>query len=86
MLESIYKDIFNYYLKEIAAARHKTPEEMHQLIDKGYFQGREAVASGLVDELAYEDQLFQTSGLEKYRELSRIRNEKYASIRPEGLG
>ncbi|MCR4410003.1 MAG: signal peptide peptidase SppA [Candidatus Saccharicenans sp.] len=86
MLLSIYEDIFNYYLKEIAAARHKTPEEMRQLIDKGYFKGREAVASGLVDELAYEDQLFQKSNLEKYRELTRITNEKYASVRPEGLG
>lgn len=86
MLLSIYEDIFNYYLKEIAAARRKTPEEMRQLIDKGYFKGREAVASGLVDELAYEDQLFQKSNLEKYRELTRITNEKYTSIRPEGLG
>lgn len=86
MLLSIYEDIFNYYLKEIATARHKTPEEMRQLIDKGYFKGREAVASGLVDELAYEDQLFQKSNLEKYRELTRITNEKYASVRPEGLG
>jgi len=86
MLLSIYEDIFNYYLKEIATARHKTPEEMRQLIDKGYFKGREAVASGLVDELAYEDQLFQKSNLEKYRELTRITNEKYASVRPERLG
>lgn len=86
MLLSIYEDIFNYYLREIAAARHKTPEEMRQLIDKGYFKGREALASGLVDELAYEDQLFQKSNLEKYRELTRITNEKYASVRPEGLG
>ncbi|MCX8159654.1 MAG: signal peptide peptidase SppA [Candidatus Saccharicenans sp.] len=86
MLLSIYEDIFNYYLKEIASARQKTPEEMRQLIDKGYFNGQEAVASGLVDELAYEDQLFQKSGLEKYRELTRITNEKYASVRPEGLG
>lgn len=86
MLLSIYEDIFNYYLKEIASARHKTPEEMRQLIDKGYFKGKEALASGLVDELAYEDQLFQQSGLEKYRELSRITSEKYARVRPEGLG
>jgi len=86
MLQSIYEDIFNYYLKEIAAARHKTLEEMRQLIDKGYFQGREALDSGLVDELAYEDQLFQKMGLEKYRELSRLSSEKYSSVRPEGLG
>ncbi|MGQ9800684.1 MAG: signal peptide peptidase SppA [Candidatus Saccharicenans sp.] len=86
MLQSIYEDIFNNYLREIAAARHKTPEEMKQLIDRGYFQGQEAVASGLVDELAYEDQLFQISQLEKYKELSRISNDKYASVRPESFG
>lgn len=86
MLLSIYEDIFNHYLKEIAAARHKTPEEIRQLVDKGYFKGREAIVSGLVDELAYEDQLFQKSNLEKYRELTRITNEKYTRVRPEGLG
>ncbi|HAR36059.1 MAG TPA: signal peptide peptidase SppA [Acidobacteria bacterium] len=86
MLQSIYEDIFNHYLREIAAARQKTPEEMKQLIDRGYFQGQEAVASGLVDELAYEDQLFQRSQLEKYRELTRISNDKYASVRPESFG
>lgn len=86
MLLSIYEDIFNYYLKEIALARNKSPEEMRQLIDKGYFKGKEAVASGLVDELAYEDQIFQKSNLERYRELTRITNEKYAKVRPEGLG
>lgn len=83
MLLSIYEDIFNHYLSQIAAARHKTPEEIRQLIDKGYFKGQEAVSSGLVDELAYEDQIFQKSDLEKYRELTRVSNEKYASVRPE---
>ncbi|MCR4396195.1 MAG: signal peptide peptidase SppA [Candidatus Saccharicenans sp.] len=86
MLQSIYEDIFNLYLKEIAAARQKSPEEMKQLLDRGYFQGQEAVSSGLIDELAYEDQLLQRSGLEKYRELKRISNEKYASVRPESFG
>ena len=86
MLQSIYDDIFANYLEQIAAARQKTPGEMQKIIDKGYFIGKEALESGLVDELAYEDQLFQMAGLEKYKELIRISNEKYSSVNPAQFG
>lgn len=86
MLQSIYEDIFNHYVREIATARQKTLEEMKQLIDRGYFRGQEAVTSGLIDELAYEDQLFQRSQLERYRELTRVSNDRYTSVRPESFG
>jgi protease-4 len=86
MLQSIYDDIFSYYLQQIASARKKTYDQIRQLVDKGYFRGKEAIESGLVDELAYEDQLFQIPGLEKYKELTRISNERYFNVDPASLG
>lgn len=86
MLQSIYDDIFANYLEQIASARKKSPDQMRQLIDTGYFRGNGAIESGLVDELAYEDQLFQMAGLEKYKELIRISNEKYSSVNPGQFG
>lgn len=86
MMESIYNDIFNYYFKQITAARHKTPEEMKKLIDHGYFQGKEAVDCGLVDGLAYEDQLLEVMNLKNIKQLNKISNEKYAKVNPASFG
>ncbi len=86
MLQSIYEDIFNRYLDQIAIARKKTPEEMRGLLDRGYFQGKEALEAGLVDALAYEDELFRHFNLEQYQELVSISNKKYAGVKPELFG
>jgi len=86
MLQSIYEDIFNRYLDQIAIARKKTPKEMRGLLDRGYFQGKEALEAGLVDALAYEDELFRHFNLEQYQELVSISNKKYAGVKPELFG
>jgi protease-4 len=86
MMESIYKDIYDYYFQRIAEARKKTPEEMQKLVDRGYFQGQEAVDRGLVDGVAYEDQLIDFMNLKKIQKLNKIPNEKYASADPSSLG
>ncbi len=86
MLTSIYENVFNYYVEQIAAARQRPVEEIKNLIDRGYFQAKEAVDSGLVDEIAYEDQIFQTETIAIYRELKGITSEKYSKVRPERFG
>lgn len=86
MLTSIYENVFNYYVEQIAAARQRPVEEIKNLIDRGYFQAKEAVDSGLVDEIAYEDQIFQTETMAVYRELKGITSEKYSKVRPERFG
>jgi len=86
MTESIYQDIFDRYWHQMAVARHKTPEEMRSLIDQGYFQGKEAVTAGLVDALAYEDQLIDFMNLKDIYRLEKISNEKYAAVEPASAG
>ena len=86
MMESIYRDFFETYLNTISSAREVTPEKMKELIDRGSFQAQEALKAGLVDGLAYEDNLFAEAGYKKLPELTKITNEKYASLNPEVFG
>lgn len=57
MAESINRDLFEQIVRGIADGRKKTEAEVRALIDAGPFLPEAAVRAGLVDELAYEDQL-----------------------------
>lgn len=54
LLDQFYGDFVN----TVAESRKKTPDEIRARIDNGPFVGPEALKGGLVDELAYEDQVF----------------------------
>ena len=53
LLDQFYGD----FVGAVAEGRKKTPDEVRTAIDNGPFLGQEAVKYGLVDELAYEDQV-----------------------------
>lgn len=57
MTVSLNRDMFEQLVRGIADGRKKTVEEVRALIDKGPFLPQEAVKAGLVDGLAYLDQL-----------------------------
>jgi protease IV len=57
MTESLNRDIYNQLVSGIARARKKSEAEVRALIDQGPFSPEEALRTGLVDDLAYEDQL-----------------------------
>lgn len=59
---------------------------MRSLIDQGYFQGKETVTAGLVDAVAYEDQLLEHMNLKGVSRLQKISNEKYATVAPTSVG
>ena len=54
LLDQFYGD----FVASVAEGRKKTLQEVRTLIDNGPFAGQEALKGGLVDELAYEDQVF----------------------------
>ena len=85
MVESIYSDIFDHYLKAVAEARAKSVEEMKTLINDGLFQGENALKSGLVDKLLYEDEL-QNTLKHNGKKLSKINHDQYSKIKPTSLG
>ena len=57
MMESLYGDIFSEYVATVARARRKTELEVRRLVDRGFFQGEQAVEAGLIDRVLYEDEL-----------------------------
>jgi protease-4 len=57
MSESLNHDFYQQLVHGIAEGRRKTDEEIRALIDDGPFLPKAAVSAGLVDELAYEDQI-----------------------------
>src|SRR4029450_4272796 len=57
MSESLNRDMYDQLVRGIAEARGKTEQEGGALIDQGPFLREDALRHGLVDGLAYEDQL-----------------------------
>jgi protease-4 len=51
VLDQFYGDL----AATIAGARHKTPEEVRGIVDKGPFSGVQALAAGLIDANGFED-------------------------------
>lgn len=57
MAQSLNDDAFAQVVEGIAEARGKTPEQVRALVDEGPFLADEALRVGLVDGLAYPDEL-----------------------------
>jgi protease IV len=57
MTESLNRDMYDQLVRGIAQARKKSEPEVRMLLDQGPFVPEEALRLGLVDDLAYEDEL-----------------------------
>ena len=88
MAESLNRDMYEQLVRALALARSKSEAEIRALIDRGPFVPEEALRVGLVDDLAYEDQL--DDRVPELRdgtsELRRIDGFDYRRIRPESVG
>jgi protease-4 len=62
MTDSLNGDAYEQLVNGIAQGRKKTPDEVKALIDKGPFLPEDALSDGLVDDLAYKDQLDDKAG------------------------
>lgn len=63
MAESLNADLFGQVVAGIAEARGKSEAEVRGLFDHGPFLPDQALAAGLVDGLAYQDQIHELAGL-----------------------
>lgn len=63
MAESLNADLFDQIVAGIAQARGKTPDEVRALFEHGPFLPADALEAGLVDGLAYQDQVHAMAGL-----------------------
>jgi len=58
VLNQVLDQVYGDFCSTIGAARHKSADDVRALVDMGPFLPAQAKASGLVDELGYEDQVF----------------------------
>ena len=65
MTESLTRDMYEQLVRGIAESRKKKVEDVRTLIDEGPFLARDAHRVGLVDGLAYEDQLDDQGAVSK---------------------
>jgi protease-4 len=82
LLDQFYGD----FVSTVASARKKSEQDVRSLIDKGPFAGPEAVSGGLVDELAYEDQVFAKVKAAAKTSDAKIGEHDYAKVAaPDGV-
>ena len=85
MTESLNRDLYDQLVDGIAAGRTMTASAVEALIDRGPFLSEEAVRHGLVDGLAYEDELTDRLALAD-SELKRLSYADYRRVNPRSLG
>ena len=87
MAQSLNRDMYEQLVAGIAEGRKKSENEVRDLLDKGPFIASDALAAGLVDELAYEDQLDdRVPELGDAKAGRRIEGGDYQRIRPQSAG
>jgi protease-4 len=88
MAEALNRDMYDQLVRDIAMARKKTPSEVRALIDQGPFSPEDALRAGLIDDLAYEDQL--DDRVPELRtgsgDMRRIDGPDYERVTPSSVG
>ena len=85
MTTSLNKDAFDQLVKAIANGRSKSEADVRALLDEGPYLPEEAVRVGLVDDLAYEDQLAQKAKVPLHKG-GRIEGTDYSGVSGRSLG
>ncbi len=89
-VNSLLDDLYNRYVTAIAQARHKTPDEVRQLIDNAPYNAAKAKEAGLIDETVYRDQLDKQIkaqlGYKDSDQFAPVRAADYRDVPPESLG
>jgi protease-4 len=85
MDESLDRDLFDQLVRGIADGRKKSDDDVRKLIDQGPFLPEDALRAGLIDDVAYEDQV--EDKLKKSNDrLRKMDGEDYARVSGSGLG
>jgi protease IV len=78
MTESLTRDMYEQLVRAIADTRKKKVEDVRALIDEGPFLAEQAQRAGLIDGLAYEDQLDDHGAVSKH---GTVEGESYGRAR-----
>jgi protease IV len=82
MAESLNTDMYEQLIAGIAEGRHRPPADVRALVDHGPYLPEDAVRAGLVDDLAYEDEIDDKVALGRGRTTT-LRQHEYRNV---GLG
>ncbi|MCC7418112.1 MAG: signal peptide peptidase SppA [Acidobacteria bacterium] len=82
MDESLNRDLYEQIVRDIGDSRRKSEAEMRRLIDQGPFLPEDALTAGLVDDLAYEDEVTGPLGGER----ARLDGDDYSRVSAASLG
>jgi protease-4 len=85
MAQSLNTDLYEQLVRGLAEGRNKSEEEARRLIDHGPYLPEDAVRAGLVDDLAYEDEIDDKVQLGS-GEVRYLRQREYRQIPPAALG
>jgi protease-4 len=85
MSESLNADLYEQLVRGLADGRHKPEQEVRALIDHGPFLPEDALRAGLVDDLAYEDELDDKVSLGTGK-VAFLEERDYRRISPSSLG
>jgi protease-4 len=87
MSASLNRDQFDQLVRAIADGRRQSEAEVREAIDRGPLLPEDALRLGLVDDLAYEDELDDlVEGVGGPGELQLVESDEYASVTWESLG
>ena len=82
MAESLNTDMYEQLIAGIAEGRHRARADVRALVDHGPYLPEDAVRAGLVDDLAYEDEIDDKVALGRGRTTT-LRQHEYRNV---GLG
>ena len=84
MDESLNRDLYDQLVRGIADGRKKSEDDVRKLIDQGPFLPEDALRAGLIDDVAYEDQVEEK--LKHGDRLRKIEGDEYARVGGASLG
>jgi protease-4 len=87
VITSVVDDLYGSMVARIAAARKKTPDQVRAAIDQGVFLAPQAQKAGFIDELKFEDEMWNDLKNRLHlRDVKRVRANTYARASdPPGL-
>ncbi|HEU4937364.1 MAG TPA: signal peptide peptidase SppA [Vicinamibacterales bacterium] len=85
MAESLNKDMYDQLVRGIASGRHKSEKDVRSLIDHGPFLPEDAMRVGLIDDVAYEDELDDKVQLSKGKG-NFLSEGEYRHVSPTSVG
>ncbi len=85
MDQSLNGDMYDQLIRAIADARRKTPAEVRRVLDQGPFLPEDALRAGLIDDVAYDDQIEDRLKVERGT-TRRIDLEDYSRVSAASVG